>query len=169
MMKLMCYWSLMCCYFVNGILVKNYVKSLPNYKMGNLILWIQLPNRPNSRVCPKCSFRSVNTIEYCLSFTVSDKLLSLQYLYLHNLQDNKGLGLIMLLLFESMIKIQPHVVGAQLYRLSTVDAHTDVLKPIHGKIIWHYSRYCAVAFCFQLVGVLITPMRTVIHLSWTWH
>jgi len=29
----------------------------------------------------------------------------------------------------------PHVVGAQLYRLSTVDAHTDVLKPIHGKII----------------------------------
>jgi len=30
---------------------------------------------------------------------------------------------------------QPHVVGAQLHRLSTVDAHTDVLKPIHGKII----------------------------------
>jgi len=29
----------------------------------------------------------------------------------------------------------PHVVGAQLYRLYTVDAHTDVLKPIHGKII----------------------------------
>jgi len=29
----------------------------------------------------------------------------------------------------------PHVVGAQLHRLSTVDAHTDVLKPIHGKII----------------------------------
>jgi len=29
----------------------------------------------------------------------------------------------------------PHVVGAQLYRLSTVDAHTDVLKPINGKII----------------------------------
>jgi len=29
----------------------------------------------------------------------------------------------------------PHVVGAQLYRLSTVDAHTDVLKPIYGKII----------------------------------
>jgi len=29
----------------------------------------------------------------------------------------------------------PHVVGAQLYRLSTLDAHTDVLKPIHGKII----------------------------------
>jgi len=26
-------------------------------------------------------------------------------------------------------------VGAHLYRLSTVDAHTDVLKPIHGKII----------------------------------
>jgi len=24
---------------------------------------------------------------------------------------------------------------AQLHRLSTVDAHTDVLKPIHGKII----------------------------------
>jgi len=43
----------------------------------------------------------------------------------------------------------PHVVGAQLYRLSTVDAHTDVLKSIHGKIIWHYSRYCAVAFCYE--------------------
>jgi len=28
-----------------------------------------------------------------------------------------------------------YVVGAQLYRLSTVDAHTDVLKPIHGKIV----------------------------------
>jgi len=31
--------------------------------------------------------------------------------------------------------VSPHVVGAQLYRLSTVDAHTDVLKAIHGKII----------------------------------
>jgi len=30
---------------------------------------------------------------------------------------------------------KPHVVGAQLCRLFTVDAHTDVLKPIHGKII----------------------------------
>jgi len=33
------------------------------------------------------------------------------------------------------LQVVPHVVGAQLYRLSTVDAHTDVLKPIHGKII----------------------------------
>jgi len=31
--------------------------------------------------------------------------------------------------------LPPHVVRAQLFRLSTVDAHTDVLKPIHGKII----------------------------------
>jgi len=30
---------------------------------------------------------------------------------------------------------RPHVVGAQLYRLSTVNANTDILKPIHGKII----------------------------------
>jgi len=35
---------------------------------------------------------------------------------------------------DSML-VEPHVVGAQLHRLSTVDAHTDVLKPIHGKII----------------------------------
>jgi len=35
----------------------------------------------------------------------------------------------------ALIVILPHVVGAQLYRLSTVDAHTDVLQPIHGKII----------------------------------
>jgi len=34
-----------------------------------------------------------------------------------------------------MMSHVPHVVGAQLYRLSTVDEHTDVLKPIHGKII----------------------------------
>jgi len=31
--------------------------------------------------------------------------------------------------------IEPHVVGAQLHRLFTVNAHTDVLKPIHGRII----------------------------------
>jgi len=31
--------------------------------------------------------------------------------------------------------LRPNVVGAQLHRLSTVNAHTDVLKPIHGKII----------------------------------
>jgi len=42
------------------------------------------------------------------------------------------------LLYDSRAKVKdysPHVVGAQLYRLSTVDAHTDVLKPIHGEII----------------------------------
>jgi len=53
-----------------------------------------------------------------------------------------------LFVYLSML-ILPHVVGAQLYRLSTVNAHTDVLKPIHGKIIWHYSRYCAVTFCYE--------------------
>jgi len=35
----------------------------------------------------------------------------------------------------SHLNFSPHVVGAQLHQLSTVDAHTDVLKPIHGKII----------------------------------
>jgi len=50
---------------------------------------------------------------------------------------------------SAVLNIWPHVVGAQLYRLSTVDAHTDVLKPIHWKIIRHYSRYCAVAFCYE--------------------
>jgi len=37
--------------------------------------------------------------------------------------------------YVHVIVLLPHGVGAQLYRLSTVDAHTDVLKPIHGKII----------------------------------
>jgi len=50
---------------------------------------------------------------------------------------------------HSPVNWRPHVVGAQLYRLSTVDAHTDVLKPIHGKIIGHYSRYYPVAFCYE--------------------
>jgi len=36
-----------------------------------------------------------------------------------------------------------------LHRLSTVDAHTDVLKPVHGNIIRHYSLYCVVAFCYE--------------------
>ena len=31
----------------------------------------------------------------------------------------------------------PHVVGAQLYRMSPVDAHTVALKPIRGKITRH--------------------------------
>jgi len=31
--------------------------------------------------------------------------------------------------------MEPHVVGAQLHRLSTVGENTGVLKPIHGKII----------------------------------
>jgi len=35
-----------------------------------------------------------------------------------------------------------------MYRVSPVDAHTVVLQPIHGKITEHYSRYCAVAFCY---------------------
>jgi len=38
-------------------------------------------------------------------------------------------------LFRSHVCFVPHVVEAQLYRLSTVDAHTDVMKLIHGKII----------------------------------
>jgi len=42
----------------------------------------------------------------------------------------------------------PHVVGAQSYRLSTVDAHTVALQTIHGKITRHHSRYCTVAFCY---------------------
>jgi len=40
------------------------------------------------------------------------------------------------------------LVGAQSYRLSNVDTHTVALQPIHGKITLHYSRYCAVAFCY---------------------
>jgi len=40
------------------------------------------------------------------------------------------------------------MIGAQSYRLSTVDTHTVALQPIHGKITQHYSRYCAVAFCY---------------------
>jgi len=35
----------------------------------------------------------------------------------------------------------------QLCRLSSVDAHTVTLKPVHGKITRHYSRYCTVVFC----------------------
>jgi len=46
----------------------------------------------------------------------------------------------------------PHVVGAQF-----------VLKPIHGKIIWHYSLYCAVAFCYEHKCELF------IHTSWAWY
>jgi len=42
----------------------------------------------------------------------------------------------------------PSGVGAQLCRLSPVDAHTVALKPIHGKITRHYSRYCTVEFCY---------------------
>jgi len=44
----------------------------------------------------------------------------------------------------------PHVVGAQLCRLSPVDARTVALKPCsHEEITRHYSRYCAVAFCYM--------------------
>jgi len=39
------------------------------------------------------------------------------------------------------------MVGAQLYRLSAVDKHTVSLQPIQ-KITRHYSRYCAVVFCY---------------------
>jgi len=38
--------------------------------------------------------------------------------------------------------------GAQFYRLSPLNAHIVALKPFHGKITIHYSRYCTVAFCY---------------------
>jgi len=43
----------------------------------------------------------------------------------------------------------PHVVGAQLCWLSPVDAHTVTLKPVPEKITKHYSRYCALVFCYM--------------------
>jgi len=50
--------------------------------------------------------------------------LVMMYKIVHNLVD-----------LERDASVVPHVVGAQLYQLSTVDAHINVLKPIHGKII----------------------------------
>jgi len=46
------------------------------------------------------------------------------------------------------IIMNPLVLYIQLYRLSRVDVHTVVLKPVHVKVTRHYSRYCAFAFCY---------------------
>jgi len=48
-----------------------------------------------------------------------------------------------------LVSSYPHLVGAQLCRLSPVDAHTVAVKPVmYEKIARHYSRYCAVEFCY---------------------
>jgi len=38
--------------------------------------------------------------------------------------------------------------GTAVLRLTPVDAHAVALQPIRGIITRHYSRYCAVAFCY---------------------
>jgi len=46
---------------------------------------------------------------------------------------------------------------SQSYQLSTVNAHTDVLQPIHRNISRHYSRYCAVVFRYWFTIMLVAP------------
>jgi len=49
----------------------------------------------------------------------------------------------------------PHVVGAQLCRLPSVDANTVGLKPLMGKYLdsRYYSRFFAVSFCYAVLHV----------------
>jgi len=62
----------------------------------------------------------------------------------------------------------PHVVEAQLYRLSAVDAHTDVLKPIHGKlfdiihdiVLWHFAMSTSVNCHTYILGMMLNCIRT---------
>jgi len=67
---------------------------------------------------------------------------------------------------EKSIQNLPHhsqmrtfALGAQSYSLFTVNAHAVALPLIHAKRTQHYSRYCAVAFCYVLKCELS-------HISW---
>jgi len=62
----------------------------------------------------------------------------------------------------------PHVVGAQLFRLSPVDAHTVSMKPLMGKyldvihdfVLWHFAMGTSVNCLTYILGMMLNCICT---------
>jgi len=113
----------------NRTSVIDYTVGGGNYCVHNIyVFYCKKATIKNSYVCHYVALLSCLYVHYRVSKTVMYITM-----WLYCIVTNVTMWLYCL--ERVSLYIVPHVVGAQLYRLSTVDAHTDVLKLIHGKII----------------------------------